>query len=208
MAIAAHQTFRNGFASEHNRSGYYSPYLTETHATESITLKGWEDITNWRTDNPGNGWVKAVAELGYLMNGLFGIAETAVRLPVCFLVGNPLSKLIAEGSSALAEDPEILASYRRVRATCNESFDKCVQGVAQNFTSVGTNLASQNCNLSTSREVAVVVRGEGRGLLEIIQRINPVSIVWAAIRGDPRGLIDDITERPGVLGLVRDLRYC
>jgi hypothetical protein len=160
----------------------------ETTPGMSITLHGWSEITQWRADHEGSQLIKVVAEVGYLTNGIFGIIETAVRLPVCYVVGNSLSDKIALGIDFINgdDDNSVYKSYRATRKELNKSVDLCAQGVVQNLASLGTNPVSHSCNLHTSAVIKRSLEGEGERVVKIIEELVSPVLITSSIIGSYR----------------------
>lgn len=157
-----------------------SPYeqTVQTQPEKSVSLHAWDQITQWRAQEQGDVGRKLIAELGYFGSGVTGIVETPVRFITALIVGNRVSGGIARVISILidgVDDGETLKSYNAVKKMLGESCDETIQGVAQNFASMGTNLASHDLNIETSVKIIKALDGKANPM-QAFQNINPITM--------------------------------
>ncbi len=127
----------------------------------SVTLYAWKKITQYREKRPGSVTGKCVAEVGYLGAGLFGIIETVTRGTFTFLLGN---RIVVDCFTSCDRD-----AYPIGVGLMNTSVDQCVQGTAQCFVSLGTNLISHPTNIQTAKQVKDCIAGGGAKVIETLE---------------------------------------
>jgi len=174
---------------------------------DSISLNNWLELMEYKERHGDDLTAKSLAELGFLGNGLLSLLETGVRLPICFVVGNSISKRIAQTVNFLKQDEdETLAKYLLLRRRLNRGFAKSVESVSQNFASVGTNLGSHDLQNKTASKIGSVVTEKTEYGVSFFENIlSPLTIV-KTVRGIPPSGPDMLNLMRAEQGEVRKIK--
>lgn len=178
------------FTPLNDSSSRNSSYITPA-PEESVGLYAWNQISEWRAAKKGSTARKIIAEAGYFGCTLVSVVETGVRLPAYWVVCNSTSRLIARGISLIKKDA--LNSYDGVKEDCKDSFDKCLQAVAQNTTSLATNLIGHETNMQTAHTIKNTMEDLNIGQVVITATgiISPGTIISAAVCRKPPDFTSD-----------------
>jgi hypothetical protein len=169
------------------------PYHPDnTKIEKSISLHAWNQIAEWRAEKAGSLGRKFIAELGYLGSGITGIVELPFRVVAAYTIGNSLSQLFAK--MIFCDEEE---RYRQIKNTLDKSVDETIQGIAQNFTSIGTNLVSHELNMTVSRQVKRDLDGSTQKIVKAVEAISPFSIFEAIAYKNTSGILYDINNHIG-----------
>lgn len=156
------------------------------------SLDNWKKITEWRAEKKGSTGRKIVAEFLYLASAINGSMELSQQLLGAYLISNPVSEFIAKGVGLFDEEAE--DNYREFKDDINKSFDKSLQGVAQNLASALTNPIGYNLNIEVAMEIKDKLEGKGVVMAEFVECISPLSIYSLVRKGDGRGLVKDLQD--------------
>ena len=125
-------------------------YNKELTALQSPSLLFWKKIGEFREEEKGSVTRKSLAELGYIGCGVVSTIETAIKLPVCYLIGNPLAHYSAQAINIFAvilnpcesvdravllgKKGKVIQEYKKVKATCNQSLSYSFHSIIQSCT--------------------------------------------------------------------------
>jgi len=122
-----------------------------------------------------------------LGSGIAGVVEVPFRFTAAYIVGNRISGYIAKAISLVKDDDDAsVKAYNKTKEACNKSFSHAVQGVAQNFTSLGTNIVSHNSNMRVANKIQGRLENNVLKVVEAAESVCPTTIAWAAWKKDPR----------------------
>ena len=141
----------------------------------SISLHNWIKISEYREEHQGNSYHKAIASAAYFGNGIFGSIETALRIPIGFLVGNPLSRLIL-GAMYLDR-----IEHNPIIEGVNANIDHCAQATLQSLVSAFTNAHSHTSNMKTAEKIRNLARGKTAVCMDILESEGLMMIERAII---------------------------
>ncbi len=158
---------------------------------ESLSFCNWCKLIEYCDNNP-SAKRKILSELGFAGNSLLSILETVVWLPACLIVGNKISHYIAQGINFFANikrnDDQILINYLELRKKLNRSLGRNVESVAQNCTSLGTNLMRSGYQERAAQKINDHVVDDSEKVLSIFEHVlSPFFILKLALGILPTG---------------------
>ncbi|HEU64475.1 MAG: hypothetical protein KR126chlam4_00175 [Candidatus Anoxychlamydiales bacterium] len=165
--------------------------LDNASLVDSLSLSIWAALMDYYGDDP-NFKRKFLSELGLTGNSLLSILETVVRLPACLIVGNKISHYIAQGINFFANrkrnDDQILINYLELRKKLNRSLGRNVESVAQNCTSLVTNLMRRGYQERTAQKINDHVVDGSEKVLSLFEHVlSPFFILKLALGKLPTG---------------------